>query len=836
MLRDDDPVFQTQGNQKNEILELIPSDILKKDLPPALVCGHFHWLNLSTSTIEIRPFEQLWEESSEYWRIDCSTLGQYRVYKGCETLVDVRSPTREMLSACFEGFNVKPYSTRANVARGDRDLSTDSDLLISTYPIDSLQPLRLSVALSHYGLSFFVNGQGELESCDFKDMVYDEDQCIETLFGSKDFLVLRPKTHLAGSSIPKALIPRRILVRNRDNHGKISTRPDEPLYHVYDVDTELGCLVGNGSLASTYLLGHLHARTRGDRPDPLTGKTSLHAALCLLQSAACRSIVKPEDLDDSDSCSPDLLECPQIGTANRKIQNGYYCAYNPGEVPVDIKRIARQAVDPFRSTEPTFMEDRIDKVYLTPESDSDVDLDDILFSAASTVYRWSIDAPTVNTMFEHWAELWANASSTTQDKSKVWANPGFLQTLRSEVHDILEKREGTHVQFQLLFLLPTTVYYSPSRQAAFLSMLIAFAMQMKSHSGDLQIHAGYKISDGYRPTEQVLRDLIQRSQPRSRWRLNREDKVVEHLLENWPCDTPPTAALNLLENSPCDTLPTVVLDLLENSPYDTSSSDSDIELSSPVRPSHGYSDVAGLTASIQQLFSSCYRNFELKERLMRILQVAGHGTPTHPRLTPPSAYVSNERSQWRVTLDKLFSKCVAPELPSPPSYQGNKTRKPSDDMPTLDQLFSSLHANESPFRCKYLTLLETSADTCRESRATHRDVAVKNHVDALQEHYVECRTRYLGALDILKKSLGPTTNLERTLQQFGHWPPITADVLLRYIASTAPIRRSAQWKTCLVSLALLLLELQRARRLLRFYLDGLEEEFLNELDNEQCDG
>ena len=644
MLRDDGLVLQTQGNQKNEILELIPSDILEKDLPPALVCGHIHWLNLSTSIIEIRPLEQLWEESSEHWRIDCSTLGQYRVYKGCETLVDVRSPTWEMLSDCFESFNVKSYSTRARVVWGDED--SVSDLLISTYSIDSLQPLRLSVALCHYGLAFFVNEQGELESCDFKDMIYDEDQCIGALFGSKDFLVLRPKTHLAGSFIPEALIPRRILVQNRfpDN----GTRSDEPLYHVYDVDTELGCLVGNGSLASTYFLGHLHARTRGDRPDPLTGKTSLHAALCLLQSAACRSIMKPKTLNDT-------------------------C------FPVDIKRnIARQIPHTLYLIQQTFLEDCVDAVYLTPESDSDVDLDDILFSATSTVYCWSIDASTVNTMFTHWAELWVNASSTTQDKPEVWANPDFLQTLRFMAHDILEKSEGARVQLRLLFLLPTTVYYSPSRQTTFLSMLIAFAMQMKSHLGDPQVHAGCKISDGYRPTKQVLRYLIQRSRVGGQRPYSEEDKVVEHLLENWPCDTPPTVALD----------------------------------------SRRW-DIAGLTASIQQLFSSCYRNFELKERLMRTL--AGHGTPTHPRPISPSAYISNERSQWRVMLDRLFSKRAVPELPScctlSLSYQGNKTCKPSDDIHTLDQLFSSLHTN-SPFRREYLTLLEKSAGTCGESRAT----------------------------------------------------------------------------------------------------------------------
>ena len=119
---------------------------------------------------------------------------------------------------------------------------------------------------------------------------------------------------------------------------------------------------------------------------------------------------------------------------------------------------------------------------------------------------------------------------------------------------------------------------------------------------------------------------------------------------------------------------------------------------------------------------------------------------------------------------------------------------------------------------------------------THK-VAGDNLIEALQKHYVECRVKYMNSLAILKKSLGPMTDpLEQAVDRSGQWPPITADVLLRYLASTSPISIPPHWKKCLISLALLLLELQRTRRLLRFALDGLEEQLSKELENEGCGG
>ena len=196
----------------------------------------------------------------------------------------------------------------------------------------------------------------------------------------------------------------------------------------------------------------------------------------------------------------------------------------------------------------------------------------------------------------------------------------------------------------------------------------------------------------------------------------------------------------------------------------------------------------------------------------------------------------NERLPRQIALDHLPRNRPAPELPARSTLLHDSHNTSSDDIPLLDQLFSSFRADSS-FQREYLAHLDTSAQCIRVvSQTTHR-MAGENLIEGLKKHYVQCRVNYLDSLDVLKKSLGPTTDpYEEALDLFGQWPPITADVLLRYLASSSPINIPPRWKKSLISLALLLLELQRSRRLLRFALDGLEEEFSKELENEGCDG
>ncbi|KAI9573353.1 hypothetical protein HD554DRAFT_861014 [Boletus coccyginus] len=595
-LQNGDLVVRAQCHQTNDIFQLIPSRKLLGDLPSSLVNGHIHWLNLSTSIIEIRPLEKLWEESSENWKIDCKS-GQYRMYKGHKTLVDIRSPTWAVVSKRLANFckcldNLLPI--------GASEQRRCWNILITTSSIDSVP--RLSVALPHYGLSFFVNARDELGSRDFKDMVYDEDQSIGTLFGIENLLVLRPKSHLAGCLLPEALIPRRVLIPN----GELLTERNDgfgtsgALYYTYEVDTELGCLTGDGSLESTRYLAYLHAVTSCYRPDPLTGKTGVQAGLSLLQSARCRSIMKLETPSDSGMNANKVIlwgsitKYPQINIAHDRIQQNYY--WSDGRLG---------------------------------------DLDGLVVGRASHLFPWNVTATT-----------------------------------------------------------------SP--------------------------------------------------------------------------EDPDSTCL-------------------------------------PERSHLGLEDILSSTAS--------------------------NTLTTLPHLVPSVRYTSSERAQWPITLDQLLFDRLAPELPPRHNSLPTSHKTSSGDIPELNQLFSHLQIKRTdpPFKERYLTLLGSSAGVSKEFPQFHI-VAGKDRIDTLQKHYVQCGINYKKALRMLKERLGPTTNREQALDQFGQWPPITPEVLLQCLASNSATNLPDEWKKCITLFALLLLDVQRARRLLRFALDGLEEEFSKELENEGCDG
>ena len=607
--------------------------------------------------------------------------------------------------------------------------------------------LQLSVTLPYYGLSFFVNGREELESRDFEDMVIDENQCIGALIGLENLLVLRPKTHFAGSHVvPEALIPRRILIPNGSptSHGDHQVRiyansninlpgPNEPLFHTYDVDTELGCLTGDGSMTSTRFLAYLHATTTCYRPDPLTDKTGIQAALCLLRSAGCRSIMKLKALVDESNPNANgwnTTRYPQINVAHEEIQDRYYwnrCT-REGQVHLATKRAMRRAVH-LSPSDVTSTEDHEDMEYSVRESD--LELEDAVSAAASAIHCWS-SGLTVNAI-SNWMNMWNSVGThvdvtplSPHDGSGIQSNSDLVQTLMGKVHDTLEKEEARR-PFQLLFLFPTVAYCSPCHQITFLSMLSTFAMQTHSYSVNLlMIHSDCKISDG---------------------------------------------------------------------PY----------------PKH----------------------------LTGMHNLAAPGPLALSRRVSPPRYSLNEHTQWQVTLNQLLSNRSAPELPPRNTFSWDARRNnyspgTPNGTPVLNRLFSSLQPN-SAFQQEYLAHLETSAGA-HEKYGTSYHVLSKDHIDALQKHYMQCRVNYMVALGTLKRSLGPVTEREQVLEQFGHWPLITADILLQCLACASPAVVPERWKKCMFSLAMLLLELQRARRLLRFALNGLEEEFSKELENEQCDG
>ena len=526
-------VIYAQNQDTNNIFKLIPREKIQNDLPKLLIEGHVHWLNLSTSVIEIRPIGEPWEQTSSNWMIPLQP-GPSCVTKGCQLLVDKRSPTWKMVSSRL------------------RCLEDPENLIITTPPVDAILPLAslpLSITLPRYCLSFFINEVNDLESRDFKNMIYDEDQCIGTLFGLVDRIVLRPKFQPEADLIPKViLVPHG---RFHDAHGdyiRVAPPFSGPVrYYTYQVDVELSRLQGSVSLESRVYLARLHALTgHGCRPDPLTGRTGVEEAISLIWLAGTRQ------------------EAPAP-------HGSWYSG-----LPSHQMRFA------------------ISKIGIQPENDN---------------------------------------------------------------HNL--------------------------------------------------------------PSEDVLR---------------RE----------------------------------------------------------------AYLFPSEITASTQ------------KEPLG--------------------------------SLHQLLHERPAPNLPRrdelPPYNLGFHNLSSPDTYP-LRQLFSSLQANETApaFQSQYISRLHNSAHHLQTSDPITCHGGIKKPgIATLRKHYVQCRITYTESLNIIKRSLGPQTEFEQILAQCGHWPRGTPFTLFRCLASTSPIKPPESWKKCLIHLALLALDVQRARRLLRFALDDLEEELYKELENEGCDG
>ena len=276
-MQENDAQLIIRTRRGSEILQLVPHDEFLSDLPTSLVQNYTHWLDLSNSEIELRPIENPWESSTQNWRIRFSHASYSRMCREPSLfLIDIRSPTFQMIST-----SLRPLESANN--------------LIITY---SYNDGKLSVDLPRFRLSFFLNDSNLLESQNLPGMVIDLNQSTGTMFGLSDQLVLRAKDPIA-AQLPRS---RRVIIPHGElhitEHGDhvsidVDTRSHIHVkYFEYNIDTDLGCLIGNVSLISKLYKVYLHALSSHCLPDPLTGRTGTEEALHELSSASCRSFQK----------------------------------------------------------------------------------------------------------------------------------------------------------------------------------------------------------------------------------------------------------------------------------------------------------------------------------------------------------------------------------------------------------------------------------------------------------------------------------------------------------------------------------------------------------------
>ncbi|KAI6003018.1 hypothetical protein EDD15DRAFT_2385567 [Pisolithus albus] len=796
-------IIRAKKRTDTDVFELIPREKLLPDLPTALVENYVHWLNLTTRTLEARPTESLWESSPDNWRLHFSPES-YSMTKGDARLFDVRSQTWRMLSERL------------------RPLENPRNLVITLENSDSV-----SIDLPRYGLSFFVNDDQELECRHPRGMVYDEIQSAGTLIGLVNKLVLRPKANLDDDGAQRlVLIPEGDVSFAREgDHVKVMVDISGPASkrlqcQIFRIDTNFGCLVGNASLAVNLYRAYLHALT--SKPcsvDPLTRRTGTEEALSILQSAACRSFMKIDtrcakllcriaELTTPRTWYPKHLKCMQTvdWLAGLPAASQHHCFYLASssirEIQLQLKIFhddqCPSLLEGFPPCDDHLLRRAAIRTAALYPPTSDPPLPD---NSSDSVYKARDTQKTAN--------LLGVVRAFPLRYNREWLSPD-LPAIWLSLYDSCRRCETRQHRFQLMFSLPAMAYTSPGLEDV-VHTLVAFATMPQFRDEHPPNYRVYHLSDGYTPSQHALDQLVSRREiphregvrrRKYKERLAREkSELITQAIVTWPCMNPPPSS-----------------NFLDSSRYDTDALDSDLH----------------------QLFASCRRNMELKTHLNRVESILGQKAASFPEsfdqeatlpTNQPLAYSFVPTNQGHrhanrdMTLEILFRR-AAPVLPlkEPVPYPVPRsftlyisiilTFTYLSESMQMNRLINDLHRNaNSAFQVVYANGLQRSFRYLSHDQIT---LGVQGLT-----HLVE--RRYMSALRLLAKCLGPQTTSEQAVYRSGQWPRITVKVLLGCLSSTSQIPLSHDWR--------LALEYQCARRMLALARNGQAEDLYKEMEN-----
>ncbi|KAG2112538.1 uncharacterized protein F5147DRAFT_791077 [Suillus discolor] len=781
------------------ILQLIPSHKFMKDLPTTLVAEHTHWLNLHTSEIEIRPADNAWKPSSDNWVIQFAVSGSSTAQNSSgATLADIRSQTWDMISK-----RLRPLE--------------DACFIMVTYNKASCEcsTPSLKANLPRYGLEFFIDEDGELQSRNMRNMVVDIIQSSGTMLGLVNQLILRPKLQVADEDPRTVIIPDgRISYSADGHHVRITIAPEgtRMTYQLYRIDTDLQCLTGNVGLTSKLYQALLHAVTSGCLPDPLTGRTGTEEALHLLHSAACRSFMKlrPRDADLLREISSLSTKRVWYPTHLQKMQTISWSCLAPLAQHHGFHPAAKSIMD-YGMKLLTFSEGsaNLQVTYELPRF-----TDHLLERAsvrASAIYpdQFSLPLPLGDTdviyASRHIPNKVAEARAF-QTAFMVHQLPSRLPVQQNLLNVFLSAydhcRKATKKDTSRLVFTLASVAYSLLDDDALVSTLLAFATITKTARRDTYLQC---------PGEDE-KTLGQRRYSAFEDKCHSEKQVILSKVRGaWPCENPP--ALSTLQ----------------------------VEC-------YNLNELAG---KVSPVFRSCRQNRHLKLHLDGLQGTLKRFYTPKPPSKLPSQYRLDSRlessdvaspassvdAQYLFNRDPPVTSMYGSSQVLPTANRRDLVSPDSRVTVRLQQLINDFRAQGTDkFRCKY-------ADDLNQSRLIYCDEKIVALPDStpytiellLKNHSLHSR-QFQNSLASISHALSPASAAEHTLYNAGLWPRVTPNFLFTRMASAAGSPLGKTWRATLVQLSQILLQLQHSRRLLVFGANKNWVEFFKELESEKCEG
>jgi hypothetical protein len=853
--RDDATRLLIRTRRGSEIHELIPHHILSGDLPRLLVENYTHWLNLSNGEMELRALDSPLEPSEQNWRMRFSSLGHCDMRRRPSTLmVDIRSPTFKMVSACLAPLESAEYLTM-------------------TYSLDGF---RLSVDLPRFRLSFFLNSGGFLESHNWPGMVIDAYQSSGTMYGLSSQLVLRTE-HFT----PELSESRRVIIPHgeprfslQDHHVSIcvdTTTASIVKYHEYKIDTNLGCLTGN-TLESKLFKLWMHALSSHCLPDPLTGRTGTEEALRGFNSASCQSFqrlgaTEADILRQVNCLTPKRVFYPpnkrvmqtvtwsdlpsltqhygffkitQVIMKYSELLNLFYVPSEPmaGNSDLDetssqscahlLERAARRnmMLYPEEFGDSLLLADA-DTVYASRDLSSQ---GESISDVSGMVYSWAFRLPTAHGLtdvFHQWCDISGPNTTFSLSYSRAWLELN-LATKWISLYNLCRKSSRNRDRFPLLFSLSAMAYTCSAYDRNLLPTILAFATTSEFRRIHPPTWMSYDLSRGLEPREPKLRRIVldfavpfkdcpESNLPRNygeddttlgRRRFTsfeaRRDlqctKIVQDLIVQWPCMNP--------------VLP-------------TSASDTRFK-------------VQELMELITVYFQSWYQNRQLQHHIRDVQEILdqGYEPPTHCQVykfIPCSS--SRPSTASGITFAQLLVRMAPMMVRTPPRLPATRkksmvSKKSASTEALQTLLWQFRHSSLSLHQLYGRDLEKSRQNLVKDTTSTPVHNVLTYSTEELIEHRDQCGEYFRNVLTDIRQSLSPSDTYELALFTAGQWPCTSTTSLLEKLAFTSRTDLTSSWRAALVTLAQGLLLFQRSQRLLRWAIIGNCEEFYRELEND----
>lgn len=855
----------------DQIFELIPHDILAEDFPHFFSADYVHWMDISTGKVEFRPLDRLWKRSSIDWLLDFSLHGPSRMIhgvNGTRKLVDIRGQTFQGIAACLHPLEYSDYVT----------IIADTDH----------QTHLVSIELPRFRLTFFLNNDNELESNNMQGMVIDRNQCTGTMVGLSTQLVLRHKD-LNFRTLPRS---RLVLIPHGEVHYSISPTKNHVRVHIdtrckfrrqvtwykYDIDSDLGLLVGSVSLTSRLFRIYLHALCSHPLPDPLTAQRGTDHALQELNAASCFSFQQltstdVELLDLIGKLSPNRNYYPKH---LRAMQTTTWSLLLPvlsqhGSFDTAVSKIIQyaQSLTIFPELHEKFeyqshsdsalmmRATRRHAIYYEGSIDSISDSDKKYHSrdyyrntpgeiealrTSRLVYTWPIGFATNHSMFSGLLEMfesWGIINGLDPDTSLIYSKEWLQLDLSAQwlsVYELCRQIEQPSSKYKLVFSFSALAYSNEPELLKNIPVLLACATIGRSLLDAPPQHPSYNLRRGFNPLRKQVLEIV-------------SSKICS-------VDTSPSAQLPRLPGENSKTFKSrVYRDYKDVSERKINDAVDHLMTQWPCYEPHSpfyetdamWFRIEEIMDSIKEYFASCFRNLELRmfaSKVSTILQENSMISPLARRIIPklqfsPQFDIAHNPNPPLV-LGTLLLARNAPSSPYSSRFFGVKPAYESPigdvgrpiDTTALANLISQFERNHySALHQLYRDRLEESRKELHGQQTSILHDKFAPHIDICIAYRTRCQSRLSDLFSSIHAALAPFTPTEEILENAALWPPISQRTVLRLLASTASAPHPAEWSEILIVFAKAFIEYQYSQRLVGFSLRSEVNSLFKELDN-----